>query len=461
MKKNVTFISQGVAVFLLLTFSTLSFAQEKAKQIDELMRQYEANRQFNGSVLVAENGKVIFKKGYGMGNMEWAIPNASDTKFRLGSITKQFTSLLIMQLVEKGKLKLDGKITDYLPDYPKATGDKITVHHLLTHTSGIPSYTGFPKFSETLSRDPFTPDAFVKKFSDLPLEFEPGSKFAYDNSGYFLLGVIIEKVTGKPYAQVLQENIFTPLHMQNSGYDLYATVLPKRATGYEKTPLGYVNAPYLDMSIPYAAGALYATVEDLYLWDQALYGDKLLSAASKATMFKPYLSQNAYGWGIGKKQVGKLKDSILVMEHGGGINGFNTLLSRQPEQKHLVVLLNNTGGTNLAGMRDNILHVLYNQAVELPKKSVAEAIARELATTSLANALKKYREIRKQPEYHLSEREINQLGYGLMGKRNSRKPLPSLPLNVEEYPQSANVYDSRGEAYRANGEKTQAITGPA
>jgi CubicO group peptidase (beta-lactamase class C family) len=457
MKKNITQASQWMAVLAMLTFTTLACAQDKAKQIDDIMRKYTENRQFNGSVLVAENGKVIFKKGYGMANMEWAIPNATDTKFRLGSITKQFTSMLIMQLVEKGKLKLDGKITDYLPDYPKATGDKITIHHLLTHTSGIPSYTGFPKFFEETSRDPYTPDDFVKKFSDLPLEFEPGSTFAYDNSGYFLLGVIIEKATGKTYAQVLQENIFTPLQMKNTGYDLFATILPKRATGYDKRPTGFVNAPYLDMSIPYAAGSLYSTVEDLYLWDQALYSDKLLSAASKATMFKPFLSNYAYGWGVGKHQVGKMKDSVLVIEHGGGINGFNTLLSRNPQHKHLVVLLNNTGGTNLNGMRDNILNILYNQPVDPPKKSVAQAVAQELATTTLANALKRFSEIKKLPAYNLNEMEMNGLVYSLLGEKKIKESLAVFNLNAEEFPQSSNVYDSRGEAYMANGEKSLAI----
>ena len=212
-KRNVLFS------LVMIAFTSMAFAQDKAKQIDDLMRRYVDNGQFNGTVLVAENGKVIFKKGYGLANMEWDTPNEPDTKFRLGSLTKQFTSMLIMQLVEQGKLKLEGKITDYLTDYPKAAGDKITIHHLLTHTSGIPNYTNLPAF-KTFNRNRYKPADFLKQFSDLPLEFEPGSAFAYSNSGYFLLGAIIEKVTGKTYEKVLQENIFTPLQMNNTGYDL-------------------------------------------------------------------------------------------------------------------------------------------------------------------------------------------------------------------------------------------------
>jgi len=230
-------------------------SQDHAAKIQEALALAHKYRQFNGTVLVAENGKIIFKQGFGMANMEWGIPNTPDTKFRLGSITKQFTSMLTLQLVEQQKIKLDGKISDYLPDYRKDTGDKVTIHHLLTHTSGIPSYTGQPGFFENVSRNPYKVDEFVKKYASGNLEFEPGTKFSYNNSGYFLLGAIIEKVTGKPYEQVLKENIFDPVGMKDTGYDHYDTLLQKRAAGYTKTADGYRNAAYLDMSIPYAAGS--------------------------------------------------------------------------------------------------------------------------------------------------------------------------------------------------------------
>ena len=179
--------------------------QSKATKIDEVMTAASKYRLFNGSVLVAENGKVIYKKGLGMANMEWNIPNAPDTRFRLGSITKQFTAALVLQLVDQGKIKLDGKLSDYLPAYRKDVGEKVTIHQLLNHTSGIPSYTGLAKFLEEASRNSYTVDDFVKKYASNDLEFEPGSKFAYNNSGYFLLGAIIEKVTGKTYEQALKE----------------------------------------------------------------------------------------------------------------------------------------------------------------------------------------------------------------------------------------------------------------
>lgn len=444
-----------IAIVLLVSLPVV--AQQKADKIDALIKQYVANRQFNGTVLVAEQGKVIFKKGYGMANMEWNIPNTPDTKFRLGSITKQFTSMLIMQLVEKGKIKLDGKVTDYVAEYPKATGDKVTIHHLLTHTSGIPSYTGFPGFFEKMSRDPYTPDAFVKKFSDMPLEFEPGSTFSYDNSGYFLLGVIIEKVTGKSYADVLQENILKPLQLLNTGYDLADPIIPKRASGYEKRGGSYVNAPYLDMTIPYAAGSMYSTVDDLYRWDQALYTEKLLSAKSKTVMFTPFLSHYAYGWGVSKAKIGSLKDSLLLIEHTGGINGFNTIISRIPKDKQLVVLLNNTGGAPLGSIRKNILNILYDQPVEAPKKPIADALRQPALTDPLDKLRATFMALKADKAYSLSENELNGLGYELLGDGKVQQAINVFTLNVESFPQSFNVYDSRGEAYMKLGDKAAAI----
>jgi CubicO group peptidase (beta-lactamase class C family) len=258
--------------------SSLSAADTpgNAAKIDKLMSQYADCCSFTGTVLVSDHDKVIFKKGYGLANREWNIPNTPEVKFRLGSITKQFTSMLIMQQVAKGSIKLEGHITDYLPYYRQDTGSKVTISQLLSHTSGIPSYTDDPKFFADVSRNYYAVDDFVKKFCSGDLQFDPGSKFHYDNSGFFLLGAILEHVTGKTYEALLKEQILDPLGMKDSGYDHYADILTKRASGYQQELAGAANAPYLDMALPYAAGSLYSTVEDLYKWDQALYTDKLL-----------------------------------------------------------------------------------------------------------------------------------------------------------------------------------------
>ena len=443
-----------------LLSAAVATAQDKAQKIDELLKNYYDYGQFNGSVLVAEKGKVIYVKGFGMANMEWAIPNQPDTKFRIGSVTKQFTAALILQLVEAGKIKLDGKITDYLSDYRKDTGDRITVHQLLNHTSGIPSYTSQANFFAEVSRDPSSVTDFVKKHASGELEFEPGTKFNYNNSGYFLLGAIIEKVTGKSYESVLKTRIFEPLGMTNSGYDNHAPLLQKRAAGYEKTPAGFVNAAYLDMSLPYAAGSLYSTVEDLYKWDQSLYGDKILSAASKKLMFTPGLSNYGYGFGISDQPIGKTSEKTKVIQHGGGINGFNSLLTRLIDKQQTIILLDNVGlGRNHANITNSVINILNNQPFDAPKKSFNEMLYKTALEKGGAAAVVEYRKLKTDQAaiYDFSEGELNALGYQLLAAKRPLDALEIFKLNVEMFPKSSNPYDSLGEVYLAGDQKELAL----
>lgn len=457
MNKSIKLIA---VCFTTLLFAFNAKAQDKAKQIDQLLSKYNEYGQFNGSALVSENGKVIFKKGYGFANMEWNIANQPDTKFRLGSISKQFTAFLIVKLAEDGKLKLDVPISTYLPDYPKANGDKITIHQLLTHNSGIPNYTSAPNFFKEKSRNPYTPEEFVKTFSGLPLEFTPGERFQYSNSGYFLLGYIIEKISGKTYEQYLQEIILTPLNMTNTGYDHNEPILKNRAAGYEKQGKKFVNSPYLDMSIPYAAGSLYSTVEDLYLWDQALYTNKLLSEKAMESLFKPYIKAGdgayGYGWFLEEAQNGD-KPKLKIIEHGGGINGFNTVISRIPADKNLVVLLNNTGGTILDEMNSGIRAILYNQPFNQPKKSLALELLDAYSEKGVTAGTETYKKLKKDPTYGIKENEINSVGYQLLQSGKKKEAIEAFKINVENFPKSGNVYDSLGEAYLADGDKNLAI----
>ena len=448
------------AILAALVQQQTALAQDHAAKIQEVLTLAQKYRQFNGSALVAENGKVIYKGGFGLANMEWNIPNTPDTKFRLGSITKQFTATIILQLVEQGKIKLDGKLSDYLPDYRKDVGEKVTIHNLLTHTSGIPNYTSQPGFFENVSRNPYKVDEFVKKYASGDLEFAPGSKFVYDNSGYFLLGAIIEHVTGKPYEQVLKENIFDPVGMKNTGYDHHDTIIAKRAAGYVKTAGGYANAPYLDMSIPYAAGSLYSTVEDLYLWDQALYTDKLLSAQSKALMYTPFLEGYAYGWVVTNASFKQNNADVPVITHGGGINGFTTTIVRFPKEKNLIVMLDNSNTEYLDRLSDTIAKIIYDQPYEVSKMSIVSLLEDTINKKGIEAGIAQYRELKAKQAatYDFSEGELNQLGYRLL--RNAGKPKEAIEifkLNVEAYPQGFNAYDSLAEAYLAANERELAI----
>ena len=340
------------------------------EKVDAYLQAQQKVNGFSGTVLLALNGDAKFKKGYGWANAEWEIPNAANTKFRVGSITKQFTSMAVMQLQEQGKLNVQDSICVYLAPCPE-TWKPVTVHHLLTHTSGIPSYTGLPDFRK-ISILPKTPDEMIALFRDLPLEFEPGSGFKYNNSGYFLLGVIIEKVTGRKYEEVLRDQVFRPVGMSDTGYDRTNVILPRRAAGYARSGQDVTNAAYLDMGQPYSAGALYSTVEDLLKWDQALYTDRLLPAAAKAAMFTPFKDDYAYGWIVPKPSPATL--GRRQTSHGGGINGFSAMLMRLIDDKMTIVVLANNEFSNAGRIARDLLAISVGEPYQVPVQRVAIAV---------------------------------------------------------------------------------------
>lgn len=434
-------------------------APDKAAKIDQLAHQYADCCQFTGTVLVSEHDKVIFKGGYGLADREWNVPNTPDVKFRVGSITKQFTSMLILQQVEKGTIKLDGHITDYLPDYRKDTGSRVTITNLLDHTSGIPSYTDDPKFFPDTSRNYYAVDDFVTKFCSGDLQFESGSKFHYDNSGYFILGAILEHVTGKKYETLLQENILTPVGMHDTGYDHWSTIIPRRATGYSETLDGAENAPYLDMALPFAAGSLYSTVEDLYKWDQALYTDKLLSAGLKQKLFTPNLENYGFGWFIRTIPKDEPGAGKTIVEHEGGINGFNTDEVRNVDDHDLIVIFNNTPGASLEDFAQGIRAILYGQEPTPPKRSFIYDLRETVRNQGVDAAIARYKQLKaaNSPKYDFNEGVLNHLGYDLLEKDRVADAITVFKANADEYPKSLRVYDSLGEAYTQAGNKQLAI----
>jgi CubicO group peptidase (beta-lactamase class C family) len=336
-----------------------AFGVDPAREIDRVMQARFEAKDFNGVVLVARDGHVIYERGLGFANMEWRIPNDSRTKFELGSITKQFTATLVLQFVNEGKIRLDGHLYDYLPYYRKDTGGHVTIHHLLSHVSGIPNFTAAPGFLEGAdSRRKYTVQEFVLQHCSGDLEFEPGTKFAYSNSGYFLLGAVLEQLSGETYESLLQQRIFTPLNMTDSGYTHSETVLPHRAAGYERSADGLRNARYYDMSIPFSAGALYSTARDLYLWDQALYTERLLPGRLRDLLFAPNLENYGYGWGILKPAEGAPYSGESIPMHGGAIFGFQSLIQRIPAHRELIVLLDNTDSQKLLDIALEIRRVL-------------------------------------------------------------------------------------------------------
>ena len=319
---------------------------------------------FSGAVLVAVDGKPVLRQAVGPANREWNIANTPETKFRLGSITKQFTAAAILQLAEQGKLTIDDPVSRYYPAAPPSWS-KITIKQLLTHTSGIPDYPELAGFDGHEERFAHTPEQLIQSVRDKPLQFEPGAQFAYDNTGYVLLGYIVEKLSGQSYAQYLQTHVFGPLGMRNTGYDVGEKILTERAAGYALGSEGWVNAAPVDMSTPFSAGGLYSTVEDLLIWDRALYAGKPLSAASQAAMFTDYGHRYGFGWWV-RTQWGH-----DIIWHGGGINGFSNAFQRYPKDRLTVVVLSNSQAspsaklaTDLAGLCLGV--PVYPKEVSLP-----------------------------------------------------------------------------------------------
>jgi CubicO group peptidase (beta-lactamase class C family) len=337
-------------------------AQTVPAKLDSLLDAYTKVWDYTGTVLVATKSGVLFEKGYGYKNKETRSLNDTNTIFQIGSITKQFTSAIILQLEQQKKLSLQDSLTKYIPDYPN--GNKITIEQLLTHTAGVYNYTNDAVFMKNESMRPISRDSLIARFKYKPLDFTPGEKFSYSNSGYELLGYIIEKVTGESYFQAVRQRIFQPLHMDHSGFDFTDLHSPDKALGY--TPQSTTPLPIVDSSVSFAAGAIYTTVGDLYKWDRALLAGKILRQASQQKAYTPHLANYGYGWMI------HVVDGKKVVEHGGGITGFVSYIKRIPEYETCIIILDNQpGSANLAKIAQDIADMLSGKDVRLPKAKVA------------------------------------------------------------------------------------------
>jgi len=354
----------AVSITLLILLSAGAAAQDPAQKFDEYLNALPAQQRFTGSVLVARDGKVALSKGYGLANVELDVRNTPQTKFRLGSITKQFTATAILLLQERGKLSVTDPICKYFDICPAAWSE-LTIHHLLSHTGGVPNFTNFPDYMPKMMMR-VTTQEMIARFKDKPLDFKPGEKWSYSNSGYFLLGAIIEKASGESYESFLQKNIFDPLKMTATGYDHFETILKNRATGYSMIMGKLSNSAFLDMTQPYSAGSLYSTVEDLFAWNEALYSGKVLSAKSFELMTTPVKNNYAYGLGVDTKFNRKL------ISHGGGINGFATYLARFPEERLTVVVLRNSdfGLANPGKIAQDLAAIVLGEKYEIPKARI-------------------------------------------------------------------------------------------
>jgi CubicO group peptidase (beta-lactamase class C family) len=338
-----------------------SSAQAPRDRFQQALKPYVDAQMFMGNVLVAKNGKVIFNQSYGMADLEWNVPNSPTTRFNIASMTKQFTAASILLLADRGTLKTDDLVKKYLPDAP-ASWDKITIYHLLTHTSGIPD--------DAAKYKPGTPDTLV--FNDRPLNFQPGEQWAYTNLGYIVLGYLLERISGQTYEEFVQQNIFKPLGMNDSGLVSFVTIIPRRANGYWPGSNGIENAERPDPRIGFSAGSLYSTTEDLLRWEEGLFGGRVLSPASLRKMTSPFKSDYACGLHVNRV------NGHSMIEHDGNNIGFNSDMAYFPEERITVIVLANLNGTVTGEMTRALAAVAHGETAPIPSVHREVSLSKEV-----------------------------------------------------------------------------------
>ena len=460
-----------VSFLLLITSVSISCNQPKeektndltkAEKIEEIVGLYSEYEGFNGAVLVSHEGEVVFKKGFGFANLEWDILNQIDTKFRIASITKPFTALLIMQLVADGKLDVHEPISTYLPDYNKKNGEQITTHHLLSHTSGT-ARDYEPLLPKNKYPDRYRAADIVQQYSELPLDFEPGEKFAYSNTGYHTLAYIIETISGKSYETLLHENILDPLGMKNTGIDKHRALIKNRAYGYFKGFGDYFNQDFGDMSAIMGVGNMYSTIEDMFLLDQALYTEKILPKKYIDLLFTKHISDPdyggyyGYGWEMKEKLIGNTSETVETIGHSGSMQGFTALFTRIPSTNSSIVFFNNTGRAFLNAMTTAITGIINDETYDFPLKPLAMFMKNTIEKEGIEKGILFYKQHKDLDDYYVSEKELIVAGYKYLQADNAEYAAEIFKLSTEVFPDRDNPYDSYAEALMTLGKNEEAI----
>jgi CubicO group peptidase (beta-lactamase class C family) len=431
---------------------------KKANRVEGFLRGCYENGQFNGAALVAARGRVLYKGAFGYANFEWSVRNTPDTKFRIASISKTFLTIVMLQLVEQGKVDLERSVNYYLPGFSRKWGDRVSLRQILTYTSGLPDYNSIPDFFRQAQAGLMTDDKFLQRIAEHDLVFEPGTSFGYSSDGVNVLARLIEKVTGKPYAQVLKERVIEPAGLTDTGFARQEVVLEKRAAGYRKTLAGLENAPFYRAE---PASGLYSTVEDLFRYNLALSSDKLLSVRHRELIWSISPHGNAYGWLNHKLTLPDPKEELLVLMTEGAVYGFYSRFLRLPRDDYFIALLTNVRSSRnyLPQIGEAVIRILYDRPYDLPKQALAPVLRDTIMRSGLNAALAQYRELKAtdSTHYDFGEEELNSLGYYLLtGRRRLEEAITIFLLNAEEFPKSWNVFDSLAEAYLTAGNRDKA-----
>lgn len=442
-------------VFLL---SLSAAAQTKSAKLKKIMQTYHAYNMFDGAVLVAENGKLLYKEAFGLANREWNIANSTDTKFMIGSVSKPLTAMLILIQVQKGLLNLDSSLAYYLPGFSAANGNKIKIRHLLSHTSGMPNYDVIKDFFPRISRQNFSREEYIKIYKDLPLVFEPGSNYNYSSWAYYTLGYLLEKVTGKTYAQLMKDDMFNKIGMNNTGSYFHKQIVSKRATGYDYALGGHASGDFRDQSNTMGTGDLYSTVEDIFKLHLAISNYSLLNSQLTDEMFTPGIRPWRYGFGWFNQQFRYTdKDSVFANYHLGMTDGFISFWLRIPSTNSMVVILCNSSPTEFFGITKNLVKVLYNKPVEI-KQPAHKVMEKIVAAKGAAAAVTDYKRMKADSaHYYIDWLSMNYLGEQLYNLKRYEEARIIFENNAAEFPRRDLVLINLAKTLQELGKKEEAI----
>lgn len=437
------------AFSLYLLCASAANGQTHAAKIDNLIRTLVRREQFNGSILVADHGRVILQGGYGIADVKRNVTFTGDTPVYLASLSKQCTAMAVMMLAEQHKLSYSDTLSTYFPEFPPYA-QKVTIRHLLNHTSGVPDYVSLGLTHPGLTNADVV-NALLKKPSP---DFMAGEQFEYSNSNYVLLALIIEKVTRQSYAQFLRQRIFAPLRMERTFVYTQGRSSQIRAHGYNR-----FGDDYDYDLLTYGEGGIYSSVRDMFKWDRALYTEKLVKQATLREAFTPgklndgSFTKYGFGWGVSEL------NGNPVYSHAGRYGGFNTYIKRFPNEQSTIIFLTNHGFTNMGAIGNPLLNVLHDQPYSLPKLSIAELLFKTYLGKGIAATVDQYHALKQNNDaaYDFDESELNELGYELLGRNKTSDAVEILKLNVQAYPDSWNVYDGLAEAYMKSGNRELAI----
>jgi CubicO group peptidase (beta-lactamase class C family) len=449
---------KSLLFFLAWTCSIAALAQDKKTRLAQAMNTYHNYNMFDGAVLVAEQGKVIYKQAFGLANREWNIANTTDTKFMIGSVSKPLTAMLTLVQVQKGLIGLDKTLADYLPEFNGKPAGIVTIRQMLSHTSGIPNYDIMKDFFPKVSRQHFERGDYVKLYMDSALAFTPGTKYNYSSWAFFTLGYLLERVTGKSYAQLMKDDIYDKLGMQNSGSYFHTQIVPKRATGYDYTLGGYASGDFRDQSNTMGTGDIYSTVEDLFKLHIGISNHTVLNKELTDAMFKPGIKPADYGLGWFNKNFKYTDtDSVTANFHLGMTEGFLSFMLRIPSSNSMVVILCNSSPTDFFGIVKTLVSILYNKPVRV-KQPVHKAMETLIGSKGVAAAVNEYQKMKADSvRYYIDWISMNFIAEQLLTLGRYEDARIISENNAKEFPNKDLVMVTMGNIYLKLQRKQDAI----